>query len=152
MNKNTLFGFWFHHGGKSTYVIDGGQLASVSIPFRDRVLTTDELNSMMLVAATKYDAVYFDDADTTVEPVVNGRSAPRFIILESLKDHHLFARMFDPRQGYSACNDSSGAVVNSITAFADNSLELNTLLYADANHGFPHSTIRKALKTKGAVC
>lgn len=141
-----MFGFWFHHGGHATFVIDGKQLSTVNIPYHDRVLTTGELNSMMLVAATKYDAVYFSDVDTTVEPAVLARSVPRFVVLESLKDKHRHARMYDAAIGRRICEDQKGNTICKIVAFADTSLELNRFLYADEIHGFPHSTLRKALK------
>lgn len=141
-----MFGFWFHHGGHATFVIDSRQLASVNIPYRDRVLSTDELKGMMLIAATKYDAVYFSDVDTTVEPAVLARSAPRFVILETISDKHRLARMYDPATGYGICKDQSGNVVYEIIGFADGALDLNRVLYADEHHGFPQSTLRKALK------
>lgn len=147
MNKKALFGFWFHHANGSTFIIDGSQIANVNIPYRDRFLSTDEIKGMMLLAAAKYDAVYFEDCHTTVEPVVLARSAPRFVIMESLKDKSRFAKMFDPHTGYDVCS-LDGEVVNAIVSFADSSLELNELLHNDANYEFPRSTLRKALKAK----
>jgi hypothetical protein len=148
--KTGLFGFWFHHGGIATFVLDASQLTRVRIPFRDRELSADELAGMMGIAATEYDAIYFEDADTTVEPVVNSRSAPRFVVLKPKEGGVMFARMFDPSGGMAVCFDSAGQLAFDIISFADNSLELNRILYADENHGFPHSTLKKATTKKVA--
>lgn len=146
--KTGLFGFWFHHGGIATFVLDASQLSRVKIPFRERELTTDELTGMLWIAAEKYDAVYFEDADTTVEPVVNARSAPRFVVLKPKVGGVVFARLFDPFGGVRVCFDTEGKLAYDIISFADNSLQLNGILYEDENHGFPHSTIKKAAVKK----
>lgn len=142
--KTGLFGFWFHHDGNATFVLDSSQLDRVQIPFRGRDLSADELLDMMQVALKEYDAVYFEGVNTTVEPVVNTRSAPRFIVLRKKTDDKLSGRLFDAAGGEDVCVDTEGNTIYEIVAFADSSLELNRILYADENHGFPHATLKKS--------
>lgn len=87
--KTGLFGFWFHHDGNATFVLDSSQLDRVQIRSVARPFSGRTLGYEFTSCPKGIRGFYFEGVNTTVEPVVNTRSAPRFIVLRKKTDDKL---------------------------------------------------------------